>query len=63
MYAADMALKTAMKGVPPYGLLGAEDVSEAFAGTAKIGDAQRSIMIAPWNDSGWEVIGAVASRN
>ncbi len=60
-FAADMALKTALKSVPPYAELGAEDVSEAFSGTGKIGDAQRSVMIAPWNDAGWGIIAGAAS--
>ena len=49
-----MALKTAGKAVPPRGHLDAVSLANAFAGTGKVGDAQRSIMIAPWVSGGWE---------
>ncbi|RDL31795.1 TPR-like protein [Venustampulla echinocandica] len=52
-YAADMALNTAIKAVPPHGELAAEDLSRAFAGTGKVGDAQKAVMFSPWERSGW----------
>lgn len=57
-HAADMAVKTALKAIPPLGQLGAEDLSEGFAGTGKLGDAQTAVMVAPWNKAGWEALGA-----
>jgi superkiller protein 3 len=47
-YAADMSLKTAIKAVPPRGMLEASDLSRAFSGTGNIGDAQKAVMLAPW---------------
>lgn len=60
---ADMAVKTVLKAIPPLGLLDAEDVSEAFAGTGRIGDAQKAIMVAPWNDAGWEILGSAVDSS
>ncbi|KAI0165148.1 tetratricopeptide [Hypoxylon sp. FL1284] len=61
-YPADMALKVALKAIPPRGELGAVDLSDAYAGTGKAADAQTAIFIAPWNSGGWESLGrAVAS--
>ncbi|OWP05159.1 hypothetical protein B2J93_3290 [Marssonina coronariae] len=56
---AEMALKTALKAIPPRGDLEAEDLSKAFAGTGKIAGAQQAIMIAPWNNWGWDTLGDV----
>lgn len=55
-YPADMALLTALKALPPRGLLDAEDLCEAYAGTNRIGDAQRAVAIAPWKVCGWEAL-------
>ncbi len=55
-YASEMALRTAAKAVPPRGELDAVDLARAFAGTEKLGDAQKAIMIAPWKEEGWEVL-------
>ncbi|PMD42619.1 TPR-like protein [Hyaloscypha variabilis F] len=52
-HAAEMALKTALKAVPPQGELEAVDLSGAFGGTGKVGDAQKAIMFAPWTNDGW----------
>ncbi|KAI0381447.1 tetratricopeptide [Hypomontagnella monticulosa] len=61
-YPADMALKVALKAIPPRGELGAVDLADAYAGTGKVADAQTAIFIAPWTASGWESLGnAVAS--
>lgn len=63
VFSADMAVKTALKAIPPLGLLDAEDLSEAFAGTGRIGDAQKAIMVAPWNDAGWEILGSAVGES
>lgn len=55
--AAEMAVLTAKKSVPPRGMLGAEDLAAAYAGTGKVGDAQRGIMVAPWKNDGWMAFG------
>jgi len=54
IYARDMALLTARGAVPPRGELDAEALAEAFAGTGRVGDAQRGVMVAPWVVGGWE---------
>ncbi|KAK4242905.1 Superkiller protein 3 [Achaetomium macrosporum] len=55
--AAEMALRVALKGVPPRGDLGAEDLARAYAGTGRAKDAQVAIMVAPWERSGWQALG------
>jgi superkiller protein 3 len=63
-YAADMALKTALKAVPPRGELEADELSKAFGCTGNVGDAQRAIMIAPWGNKGWASLnGALPGRD
>ncbi|KAL7619519.1 Superkiller protein 3 [Parahypoxylon ruwenzoriense] len=52
-YPADMALKVALKAIPPWGELGAVDLADAYAGTGKVADAQTAIFVAPWSSSGW----------
>lgn len=59
---AEMALKTAVKGVPPRGKLEATDLASAFAGTGKVGDAQRAVVVAPWIGEGWENLAAVVAE-
>ena len=54
-FAAEMALRTAAKTVPPKGDLDAVDLARAFAGGEKAGGAQKAIMIAPWKREGWVV--------
>lgn len=62
-HASEMALLTAVKSAPPHGLVEAADLGRAFAGTGKVGDAQRGIFFAPWRREGWDVLAAaVASR-
>lgn len=53
---AEIAVLTASKKAPPGGDLSAEDLSEAYAGTQKGGDAQKSIILAPWKSFGWEAL-------
>lgn len=53
IHPAEMAILTAAKAVPPGGSLGTEDLCKAYAGTNRLGDAQRAIMVAPWLPEGW----------
>jgi superkiller protein 3 len=57
--AAEMALRVALKGVPPRGDLAAEELARAYAGTGRVRDAQTAIMVAPWEKSGWLRLGDV----
>ncbi|PVH87854.1 TPR-like protein [Cadophora sp. DSE1049] len=62
-YTAEMAVKTALKTIPPRGELDAEDLSNAFAGMGKITGAQQAVMISPWSGHGWDALGqALAGR-
>ncbi|KAI4206893.1 MAG: hypothetical protein LQ346_000835 [Caloplaca aetnensis] len=54
-----MAILTAVKKAPPGGDLSAEDLSEAYTGTRAGGDAQRSIMLAPWKPGGWKALSRI----
>jgi len=62
-YAADMALKTAIKAVPPRSTLGAGDLSVAFTGTGKVADIQRGIFVAPWKTNGWAALADLVSSS
>lgn len=53
IHPAEMAILTTAKAVPPGGSLSAEDLCKAYAGTNRLGDAQRAIMMAPWRSEGW----------
>ncbi|KAH7157129.1 hypothetical protein EDB81DRAFT_414037 [Dactylonectria macrodidyma] len=55
-HAAQMALKVATRGIPPRGLLEAQDLAKAYAGTQRAGDAQRAAFLAPWEQSGWNAL-------
>jgi len=55
-YAADMALQTAQKAVPPSGNSSAGELAAAFAGVGTVADAQRAMALAPWERIGWEVM-------
>jgi len=62
-FAAEIALKTAVKAVPPRGKLDARDLAVAYAGTGKAGDTQTAIFISPWVKGGWDILsGALGSR-
>jgi len=56
-YPAQMALKVALKGIPPWGQLGTEDLAKAYAGTGTAADAQVAILVAPWLAYGWDALG------
>ena len=53
-FPAEMAVLAATKAAPPRGTLEAKDLAKAFAGTRRLDDAQRAIMVAPWTTHGWE---------
>ncbi|KAF7547778.1 hypothetical protein G7046_g8902 [Stylonectria norvegica] len=55
-YAAQMALKVATRGIPPRGLLEAQDLAKAYAGTGTAADAQRAMFLAPWEGNGWKAM-------
>jgi superkiller protein 3 len=55
-YAAEMALQTAQKAVPPNGDADAAELAHAFAGVGTVADAQRAMVLAPWEAVGWEVM-------
>ncbi|KAJ9628688.1 Superkiller protein 3 [Taxawa tesnikishii (nom. ined.)] len=51
---AQMALLNARRAIPPFGSLEAAELAKAFANTGTVADAQRAIVLAPWERSGWE---------
>ncbi|KAJ9658915.1 Superkiller protein 3 [Coniosporium apollinis] len=55
-YPALMALSAARRAVPPLGPLSAEELARAFAGTGRVGDAQRAVALAPWRVEGWQAL-------
>lgn len=55
-YPAEMAVLTALKAVPPRGALDAADLCRAYAGTGRLDDAQRAVMVAPWMVEGWQAL-------
>lgn len=54
LHTATMAVKTALRNVPPQGGLDADDLCEAYVQTGTIGNSLRAIMLAPWKAEGWE---------
>ncbi|KAF4632028.1 hypothetical protein G7Y89_g6102 [Cudoniella acicularis] len=60
-YAAEMALNTAVKGVPPRGELGAAELAVAFAGVGSVAGAQKAVIVAPWREEGWDALSGVLS--
>lgn len=50
-HAAEMALLMALKDAPPGGRESAEKLADAFAGVGAVGDAQRAVVLAPWEGS------------
>jgi superkiller protein 3 len=59
--AAEMAIKTASKAVPPLGSMESEELAAAFAGVGTVGDAQRAAFMAPWVGDGWKSMGETLS--
>ncbi|KJZ76759.1 hypothetical protein HIM_03636 [Hirsutella minnesotensis 3608] len=60
VYAAQMAVKVAARGLPPKGDLEAEHMAHAFSGTGMAADAQKAAFIAPWKRKGWESLRVAA---
>ena len=61
LYPAEMAVKRALRSVPPRSNLDANDLSDAYAQTGKASDALRAIMFAPWKRNGWEELNHAVS--
>lgn len=61
-FAAEMALLTARRNVPPGGELAAAELAEAFAGTGRVADAVSGVFVAPWRAAGWETLASVIAR-
>jgi superkiller protein 3 len=57
-YASQLALRVATRGIPPRGNLEAKDLARAYAGTGRAADAQRALLIAPWETEGWSALQA-----
>lgn len=55
-HAAQMALKVASRGIPPRGLLDAQDLAKAYAGAGTAADAQRAVILAPWEQAPWRAL-------
>ena len=55
-YPAEMAVLTATKAAPPRGALEAVELAKAYAGTRRLDDAQRAVVVAPWIAHGWEAL-------
>ncbi|KAL6705328.1 Superkiller protein 3 [Coniothyrium glycines] len=53
VFASTLAKETAMRNAPPSGTLDTTGLSEALARTGKVNDAQKSIVLAPWERVGW----------
>ncbi|KAI4109199.1 MAG: hypothetical protein L6R37_000630 [Teloschistes peruensis] len=51
---AEMAVLGAVSKAPPRGESSAEDISEVYAGTRRVEDIQKAIMLAPWSPLGWQ---------
>lgn len=51
--AAQMAMLMARRSVPPRGALSPGELAGMFARTGKVGDAQRAVMVAPFDSRGW----------
>lgn len=55
-FISEMALKTALRAVYLKSEVDAADLAEMYAGTRKLGDAQKAIMNAPWSIKGWGLL-------
>lgn len=56
----EMAVRVASQGIPPKGVLGAEDLAKTYGSTGKALNSQISIVLAPWMGDGWQdLVGAV----
>ncbi|KAJ4348373.1 Superkiller protein 3 [Didymosphaeria variabile] len=61
-FGAVMARETAGRSVPPLGGLDAKDLADAVAGTGKVGDAQKGVVLAPWRKEGWGALRECVSK-
>lgn len=52
-FASTLAKETARRNAPPNGTLGAVGLAGAMAATGDASDAQRAIVLAPWEQQGW----------
>ena len=59
-HTAEMAVLNATKSVPPAGSLDADGLCRTYAATKSCEDAQKGIMVAPWNITGWETLRDIA---
>ncbi|KAH7393775.1 hypothetical protein DE146DRAFT_107030 [Phaeosphaeria sp. MPI-PUGE-AT-0046c] len=57
VFASTLAKETAMRNAPPNGSLNAVGLAGAMAATGHIGDAQRAVVLAPWETVGWSAVG------
>jgi len=55
-HAAQMALRVARRVIPPRGVLESQDLSKAYAGTGMVGDAQRAVVLTPWDKTNWTAL-------
>ena len=55
-YPTEMAVLTATKAAPPRGMLEATDLARAYAGTRRLDDAQKAVILAPWLYLTWEAL-------
>jgi superkiller protein 3 len=53
-YPAEMAIKTALRSIPPRGILDATDLCKAYVQSGLRQDALTATMVAPWRVEGWE---------
>ena len=56
-FPAEAALVAAIGTAPPRGILEPDALCSAYAGTSRLEDAQRAVMLAPHNSDGWAVLG------
>jgi len=60
-FAAQMALLTALRAIPPHGPLDSEDLASAFACAGTIADTQRAIMLSPNSQVYWNGLNEMLS--
>ena len=60
-YAAEMALKASQKSVPPAGEMDATELAQAYASVGTVADAQRAVVLAPWEGRGWRAFGSAVA--
>lgn len=58
---ADMALQTALRSIPPKGMLDATDLCKAYSVSGRRENALMAIMVAPWIPDGWKELNRALS--